>query len=205
MMQRPMPQGSTKPARTFDLLPGLPRKPLTPQQQTEALQRVQAQAEQRVKLGMQLFKAAEAHVSQHRDALTQIKAEQDRLRTEIQDDVTKTLHQYDQWVGQIDESFTKAIRTLTERLDKIEAEAGASQARLESMVKRAEALLDQARLATDPPAPPPQQRSSPKATGSAGTAPPPASEPDPPKTPRIYSQLMRRLRDEGSDGQEKAA
>lgn len=203
MMQRRMPQNSARPARTFDLLPGLPRKPLTPQQQTEALQRVQAQAEQRVKLGMQLFKAAEAHVAQHRDTLAQIKAEQDRLRTEIQDDVTKTLHQYDQWVGQIDESFTKAIHALTERLDRLEAAANASQARLESMVRRAEALLDQARLAMETPQP--QNRGTAKAADTAAATPPPKVEPEVPRTPRIYSQLMRRLRDGGSDAQDKAA
>ena len=41
-----------------ELLAKMPRKPLTPDQQLAALDKVQAQATQRIKLGQQLFKAA---------------------------------------------------------------------------------------------------------------------------------------------------
>jgi hypothetical protein len=216
------------------VLPGLPRGPMSPQQQAEALRRVQSQAEQRVKLGMQLFKAAEAHVGQQRDLVQQIKADQQRLHGEIQADVARTLQQYDQWVGRIDENFTKAIRGLEERMQRIESEHGEARGRLESMVRRAEALLDQARAMLEsgqsvastasapadvmPPRPvrvPPRATSEPRAqtqapaeaptpppaTPAAAPAPAPASDP---AASKIYSHLLRRLREPG-DGQSAAA
>lgn len=126
-------------------LSSLSRQPLTPEQQMQALKRVQAQAEQRVKLGMQLFKAAEARLSSQTDVLGQIKTLQTQLREQVNQDVAKSLHEYDQWVGQIDESFTTAIRKLEEKIDAVQANVANSEARIEHMLKRAEALLDQNR------------------------------------------------------------
>ncbi|MEM1211567.1 MAG: hypothetical protein AAGI68_04645 [Planctomycetota bacterium] len=81
-----------------------------------------ARAEQRVKLGLQLFKAAEARLAAQHDTLAQIKAEQANLRESIQHEVAKSLQSYDQWMGRIDESFTTAVRDLTSRLDKLETD-----------------------------------------------------------------------------------
>ncbi|MEE9212814.1 MAG: hypothetical protein V3U29_09190 [Phycisphaeraceae bacterium] len=126
-------------------LPGVPRGPLSPQQQLEALKRVQAQAEQRVKLGLQLFKAAEAHTMHQQNVLQQVRAEQGRLRGQLQHDVARSLQAYDQWVGQIDESFTKAIQALDEKVGKLQSDWRQTQRRIESTMRRSEALLDQAR------------------------------------------------------------
>ena len=121
------------------------RQPLSPEQQMQALKRVQAQAEQRVKLGMQLFKAAEARLSSQTDVLGQIKTLQSQLREQVNQDVAKSLHEYDQWIGQIDESFTTAIRKLEEKIDAVQANIVNSEARIQHMLQRAEALLDQNR------------------------------------------------------------
>ena len=133
-------QGST--------LPGVSvfnRKPLTPEQQMQALKRVQAQAEQRVKLGMQLFKAAETRLTTQTDVLQQIKTLQSQLREQLNEDVAKTLQQYDQWIGQIDESFTTAIRKLEEKVDAVQKNLTTSESRMQKMLERAESMLDQTR------------------------------------------------------------
>lgn len=146
------PQGQTSPA---ELLADMPRRPLSPQQQAEALKKVQAQAEQRVKLGMQLFKAAEARLAAQQDIVKEVKQQQDALKLEVQEDVVKTLQSYDQWMGQIDEGFTKALRDLTDRLDQLEngledrlKPMQAAADRAEAMLQQAQALLEQ--TASDP-------------------------------------------------------
>ena len=57
--------------------------PMTPSQQLEALRRLQDQAEQRVKLGVELFRAAEAHTTYQDDLLAKIRSQQDRLVEEL--------------------------------------------------------------------------------------------------------------------------
>ena len=211
-------------------LPGLPRGPLSAKQQLEAVQRVQAQAEQRVKLGLQLFKAAEAHTAHQQDVLQQVKAEQARHRSELQEDVTRSLHAYDQWVGQIDESFTRAIEQLNDKVDKLQTQWEQAQKQIESMVRRSEALLDQARyLVKSAGSPEPTPRSKPRPTSASNPnvvnlaikpkpsstddhAEPTSDSHDPPATLSIsptkmtdalYSELLDKLRD--VDGEDEAA
>lgn len=125
-------------------LPGLPGKALTPQQQLEAIQRVEQQAQQRVKLGLQLFKAAEAHTASHRQILEQIQAEREKFRDELTQDVSKTLHAYDQWIGQMDESYTQAMLTLEQRINELDAKVNTSAAKLQAMLDQSQKLLAQA-------------------------------------------------------------
>lgn len=127
-------------------LPGLPKASLTAQQQLEALQRVQTQAEQRVLLGVQLFKAAEARTSQYRQALDEVKVEQEKLRSEVQEDVTRSLHTYDQWIGQMEDDFTSKIQSLEAKMAKLQSDWTKTQQRIEGMMKRSEAMLDQSRV-----------------------------------------------------------
>lgn len=133
-------------------LPGLPDAPISPTDQLIALKRVQAQAEQRVKLGVQLFKAAEAHTTGQQVAINDLKDEQQKLRSELHEDVTKSLHAYDQWVGRIDESFTRAMQKLEGKIDTLEENWQNTQTRIEAMLRRSEALLDQSRYLNDRPA-----------------------------------------------------
>lgn len=124
-------------------LPGLPQTALTPEQQLESLRRIQNQAEQRVKLGTQLFKAAEARVCQHQALLETLRAEQAEFRTKFSQDMIKSLQTYDQWVGQIEETLTDTLQGLEAKLDKLTAEWTGRHQHVETIADRAEALLNQ--------------------------------------------------------------
>ena len=160
---------------------------MTPEQQLEALKKVQAQAEQRVKLGMQLFKAAEARINAQQDLVDQFHREQDALRDQVQQDVAKTLQEYDQWVGRIDESFTHAIERLEQRMSAIEQSVADSKGEIRSAVARAEEMLDQTRYLLDharrpqgqaqsaaPPESTPRESAPPESAPSEAPPPPPA-------------------------------
>ncbi|MCE9590393.1 MAG: hypothetical protein K8S99_07700 [Planctomycetes bacterium] len=126
-----------------------PPRALSPQEQLDALRRVQAQAEQRVYLGAQFFKAAEARTDQFREMIEKIKSEQDTLREELRDDMTKSLRTYDQWLGEIDQDLTTAIGTLEERVTKLQQEWAQAQQRIDSLLRRSEAMFDQTRMLND--------------------------------------------------------
>jgi len=138
-------------------LPNLPRQPLSPTEQLEALRRVQAQAEQRIKLGQQLFKAAEAHVTQQHVVIQQLKQQQQQLRQQVQEDVARSLQTYDQWIGRIDENFTHAMQALEEKLESLEVKWTQTEQRIAALTRRAEALLEQSRTLLQPPAPKPSR------------------------------------------------
>jgi uncharacterized protein YoxC len=126
-----------------ELLAKMPRRPLTVDQQAAALEKVQQQATARVKLGQQLFEAADARLKQHQKVLDEINNQQQILREQVQDDVAKSLQSYDQWMGRIDESFTKSIRDMTQRLDQLEERVDGSQSEMQDMLAKAGALLQQ--------------------------------------------------------------
>lgn len=126
-----------------ELLAKMPRRPLSVEQQAVALEKVQQQATQRVKLGQQLFEAADARLKQHQKVLDEINGQQQILREQVQDDVAKSLQSYDQWMGRIDESFTKSVRDLNQRLDQLEERVDGSQNEMQGMLAKAGALLQQ--------------------------------------------------------------
>ncbi len=126
------------------------RPALTPEQKLEALARVQAQAEQRIALGKQLFKAAEARIRAESDVIKQVRKENEVLKDQLHREFTESLHSYDQWVGQIDESFTTAIRALEEKIDAVAEQSAADRKQVVSLVARAEALLAQAQMKLGP-------------------------------------------------------
>ncbi len=119
--------------------------PLTTAQKLEALRRVQAQAEQRVKLGTQLLKAAESHTSQTQTYVEQVRQEQNELREKLEHDVAAALHQYDQWVGTIDESLTRRLQKTEERLDDLDKQWAQAEQRIIRLVKHAELMFSQSR------------------------------------------------------------
>ena len=163
----------------LSLLRDLPRKNLTPEQQLEAIRKVQAQAEQRVKLGMQLFKAAEARMTSQQEMVDKFRAEQNALRDQVQQDVAKTLQDYDQWVGRIDESFTHAIQRLEERLAGLETSVAESDERVEKMLERAEGMMEQTRYLLE------KAKRTPAETAPAAAAPSVFAQqvPQPPSPP----------------------
>jgi len=132
-----------KPTAQAQVLAKVPRRTMTAEEQLAALAQVQKQAEQRVKLGQQLFKAAEQRLSGQGDILEQVKQEQDKLREQVQQDVAQSLQSYDQWMGRIDEGFTKAIAQLDERLDKVEHQMAGARGEMETMLEHAGSLLEQ--------------------------------------------------------------
>ena len=136
-------------ARSAIQIPGK-RPALTPEQKLEALARVQAQAEQRIALGTQLFKAAEARIRAESDVIKQVRKENEVLRDQLHREFTESLHSYDQWVGQIDESFTTAIRALEEKIDAVSEQSAADRKKVASLVARAEALLAEAQMKLGP-------------------------------------------------------
>lgn len=126
-------------------LPGLPTGPLSPQQQMEALRRVQAQAEQRVALGLQLFKAAEAYATKHQDMIQQLRQEQDGLRQQMETDVARSLRRYDDWIGKVDRDLAQAVVGIEQKIQQVQTQWGQIQKRVEHLVSRAEQMLDQSR------------------------------------------------------------
>ncbi len=156
------------------ILTGLPRRSLTPEQQMEALRKVQAQAEQRVKLGMQLFKSAESRLAAQGDMLDQVRTEHRQLREQVQEDVAKSLQSYDQWMGQIDERFTHAMRQLEQKVDDLADQWDRMRDEMQSMLTRSEAMLDQTRCLIE------QKRDRPRQTRRPTPDPAvPAAEPPP--------------------------
>lgn len=190
------------------LLASVPRRPLTAEQQLAAVSKVQQQADHRIKLGQQLFKAAEARLSQHQDLLDQVRTEQQSLREQVQGDVAKSLQTYDQWMGRIDEGFTNAITQLNSRMEQAEQEIAASRdtmqqmlAQVDAMVRQTQRLLDGALgdEALPAPAPAPTEFDSPPTASTP--APPPAAPiivPDAPPaddaSADLFGQLLDQLR-----------
>lgn len=154
-----------RPSRTSDdpgrRLPGLPTKALPPRQRIEALRRVDQEAEQRVKLGMQLYLAAEHQTMHQRELLEGVKAEQHRLKEKLEEDIARNMHAHDQWAGKIDAAFTDALHSLEKKIDNLQNQWSSTQQRIDTMMRRSEALLDQSRTmvkavaeAAKSPAPP---------------------------------------------------
>ncbi len=105
------------------------------------LRSVQTQAEERVRLGMQLLKAADSRLNAQREVLAEVREEQGKLREQVQNDVAKSLQTYDQWMGKIDESFTRALRNITDRLETIEQQIGSKMEGLDQLCDKTQAVL----------------------------------------------------------------
>ena len=189
-----------------DLLPGLPRKPLTPEQQLTALRRTQAQAEERVRLGVRLFNAADARLGEHRALLDGVRAEQEQLRAELREEVTRSLRQYDQWMGDAGDRFNAAFVTLATKIEAVEQALTQSRDQVEAMMRRTQALLDRAAAAAADA----EELAAPRLTTTADDAllastPPPTPAPEPDATPGMYARLLDRLRHDAPEIEGRAA
>ena len=118
---------------------------LPPDEQREALARLRVQAEQRVKLGMQLFKAAEAHTSHQQQVVEQLRQDQRTMRDQMMEDVARSLHSYDRWIGKMDEQLTQSMQRLTERMNQLQSQWADAQQRIDAMMSRSETLLNESR------------------------------------------------------------
>lgn len=183
---------------------GLPRGPLSPQQQMEALRLVQARAEQRVKLGMKLLEAAQARLTNQQDLLDQAKREQRALLEQMQQEIAQDLQSRDERIQAVDDRLTQAIESLEQKLQRLQKEWSGSLAQMEAMVQRSESLLDQTRYLLAEaerrfgigPAPasnlqlkPAQEPASPPTASPSS-----AGNNNPPSPERLYREFLEYLR-----------
>lgn len=141
------------------------------QEQLNAVRRLQAQAEQRIQLGRQLFKAAEAHLASQQNLLAQVRSEQEALAQAIQADVARSLRQYDQWMGQQQQDVEGRLREMERRLAEMIEQWLSTEKRVDSFVRRAEALLDQGRYLLSGSSLAKPNESEPLPGGALGTKP----------------------------------
>lgn len=118
---------------------------LPPDEKLAALRRVQAQAEQRIRLGMQLFKAAEAHVSGQQHIVEDLRQAQEQLREDLHSDVARSFRSYDEWMGEFGDQISDRIEKMEGRIEQLQHRWGEIEKRIGMMVKRAEALVEQSR------------------------------------------------------------
>jgi len=141
MSQETQPIRVIKPRSLAEQNQGTP----TPAQQLAALRQVQDQAEHRVKLGVQLFKAAEAHTTRQQTLIEQTKSQQQQIHDQMQRDVASSLQSYDQWLATFDQRFTEALQSLEDKVEALHDNWASTTDRIQTLILRAEALLGQAR------------------------------------------------------------
>jgi chromosome segregation ATPase len=142
----PVITSNVEPARTSPARPVADAPAaLTTAQKLEALRKVQAQAEQRVKIGTQLLKAAEAQASQTQSYIEQVRAEQNELREKLEKEVASAMGQYERWIGSIDETLSNRMQQVEEKLASIDKQWEEAEQRVARLVKRAETMFDQSR------------------------------------------------------------
>ncbi len=127
-------------------LPGVKRGPLSAQEQALAVQQLHEHAQRRLALGMQLFENAQKQTQVHQALADQLRKEQDGIREQMQTDMTRSLHAYDQWIGKVEHDFAARLDVLDQRMSELQAQWQSMSERVEGMMNRAELLLDQARL-----------------------------------------------------------
>lgn len=137
-----------RPDATAEPLP-LPPAKLPPEEQLNALNRMNDQAEKRVKLGQQLFLAAEAQASEYKKLVDEFRGENNRLREELHTDLGKTIHSYDRWVGQMDSRFNQSLIDIEDRMSRLQQDWERAQDRIEAMLRRSEKLLDEGKRLLD--------------------------------------------------------
>jgi hypothetical protein len=123
-----------------------PHATVTRQQEMEALRRVQAQAEQRVQLGLKLFRAAETQVFSYQHLLDRVKSHQQELRQRVKQDMADSLRQYDTRVGDVEDKVTSTLAQLEQRMSQLNHDWSEARQRLEAMMRRTEALLEHSRM-----------------------------------------------------------
>lgn len=137
----PQPQSQPGPVIAgVDGIEGLP-----PQEKLAALRRVQLQAEQRIRLGMQLFKAAEAHVTGQQGIVEDLRQAQEQLREDLHSDVARSFRSYDEWMAEFGGRITDRMEKMESRIEQLQHRWTEIEKRINQMVKRAEALVEQSR------------------------------------------------------------
>lgn len=118
---------------------------LPPAEKLAALRRVQLQAEQRIRLGMQLFKAAEAHVAGQQGIVEDLRQAQEQLREDLHSDVARSFRSYDEWMAEFGGRIADRMEKMESRIEQLQHRWVEIEKRINQMVKRAEALVEQSR------------------------------------------------------------
>ena len=139
-----------------------PPRSMSPQQQLESLRKAQRQAEQRVQLGMQLFKAAEARLSAGQDVVGQVRREQDALRDEMRREREEDASRYNKQLADVEQTTDARMAAVERQIARLQLDWQSTQDRLGEMMARCQAMLDQTRhllsRAAQPPATAPQDK-----------------------------------------------
>ncbi len=130
-------------------LPDLPRQPLSPKQQAEAVERASAAAQQRVELGAKLLDAARSQVVSFQSQAQSFRDEQQAFRESVERDVAGSFRQYDGWIERMESRLTTRIERMEGKLDAMEAEWQRVQSKLESFVQRAVTLIEHSQTLVD--------------------------------------------------------
>jgi hypothetical protein len=110
--------------------PAMPRGPLSSQQQADALKRVQAQAEERVKLGLQLLKASESYSARHREMIEEVRHEQRQMQELLKKEFLEGF-----------EGFEQRFSRLEQRMDGLVARGAETHGLLEKIQDMVQAQL----------------------------------------------------------------
>jgi len=188
-----MAASSTTTAQTsrHTALPGMPRKPLDATKQLEAIRRVQSQAENRIKLGLQLFKAAEGHTSRRRDILEDIKTDQKNIRDQLQSEMVENFQRYEHRIDSFDDKVTRTIESLDKRIGQLQEEFAAAETRIQTLLQRAEQLLDSPAPSVSPPDAIPVISSTDSPSSQVSDSPPPSDQLI--EDPQIFTRVIHRL------------
>ncbi|NJL32267.1 MAG: hypothetical protein HC898_11980, partial [Phycisphaerales bacterium] len=100
-------------------------------------------------LGLRLFENARKETHTQQALADRLRREQNELREQMQQDMSHSLHTYDQWIGKIETDFTARLDQLDKRMGDLQQQWMGMTARVEAMMNRAEKLLDQARLISE--------------------------------------------------------
>lgn len=166
--------------------PELPARPLSPTQHKQAVQLVDKASKQRLQLGAELLHAAQAQASRAKAVFDQVRAEQNTLKEELQNDLASSLQTYDQWMAQFDQRFTARLKSIEDRVDALSDQWSAVEQRIVALVGRAETLLDHMRQQPPPAADrAPQPTAQPKADPMPSAEVPPQDQPDTPPVPAL--------------------
>lgn len=181
--------------------PSLPQTtPRSTRQQQQAVELVKAQAEQRVRLGVKLLKAAENQTTHQQRQFEAFKDQEQQAREQLQNDIASTLQTYDQWMARFDERFSAKLRTIEKKVESIESKWTQTEHRIMSLLGRLEALLDHRRATPaakptpqDPPVKSDQAHHTPQSEPDGTVRPPPAGQHRDPHLDTIYRDALKQL------------
>lgn len=221
---RPQSDSNAAAASATECSLDVPRHDLSPRQQLEALQKAREQAEHRVRLGMQLFKAAESRLNSEESLVERAREERKQFRQQMEHTVnSKLTESNDHLHAELEEiraqlavrmqQHTEKMLELHEQQDRMRCQIEKLQHRCQEVEQQTRALREQADARQTPqpaaakPVTPPTTSAAAASSGDSPNAtksqPPihpkadPTSEPEPDAAPEeqsVFSRVIDQLR-----------